>query len=151
MSTAPTKPARLIQIKQTHFGPIVWISPLGAGGDICDMVIVGVQKSCFIPVAVKLPHQLYVDSLTRMLDEHEANEILILPALSKNYVRLDRDFLSSEPHPRTDQDAREIAAFRGPHDDLIRELVRALEHAQGHIPYPVKLIEAALSKAKGVV
>jgi len=78
-----------LEIHDSTFGK--WVSIPHPG---CDVVVIGVQKHQFVPLRVALPHQLYVDNLLGLLDEHEASEILVAPFRAADYVRINREFLA---------------------------------------------------------
>jgi len=55
----------------------------------CNVIIVCVNGGShyqLFPVALLLPHQLYYNDAKRLLKEHNATEIVVIPARSENYI-----------------------------------------------------------------
>lgn len=70
------------EIRYSAFGDRVAINmPAGF-----NLVIVGYHKGQFRPHMVRLPHQLYVADITKMLNEVGSGEAMFLPARSEDYV-----------------------------------------------------------------
>jgi hypothetical protein len=55
----------------------------------CDMIVLAVNKGFGLkPISVRLPHQVYVEDLEKMIKEHHAHEVVAIPFNHKNYISI---------------------------------------------------------------
>ncbi len=81
-------------IKQQIKTTIVYGNPFGDMcvfdmPDDCNIVILAVNKGFGLrPVSLCLPGQVYVETIQKLLEEHQAKEIVAIPASSDNYISI---------------------------------------------------------------
>jgi hypothetical protein len=59
----------------------------------CTAIIVGVHKHQWIPLKILLPHQLYRETIERLLLENDATELVVIPYDSKHLKSFKADEL----------------------------------------------------------
>ena len=73
------------RIKPSYFGDYIEIAmPTG-----CDMLLVCVDTVAHMPVAICLPHQLYVKWARELLDRHGARTLTVMPYSNAGKVEID--------------------------------------------------------------
>ena len=69
--------------------------------DDCNMIILAANSGFGLkPVGVYLPHQVYVETLEKIIKEHDAREIVAIPFNHKNYISIVGDVCKSKENAR---------------------------------------------------
>lgn len=65
----------------------------------CDMIVLAVNKGFGLkPVSVKLPHQVYVKELEKMIKEYDAHEVVAIPYNHADYISIVGDVGNSREY-----------------------------------------------------
>jgi hypothetical protein len=56
--------------------------------DGADCVVVFVRDNCCVPVRILLPHQLYVETIEKIIAEHYCSSVMLLPCRSLEWMEV---------------------------------------------------------------
>lgn len=78
--------APTVKWRRSHFG--LWADYEHPECDVVVVCVMGGSHYELHPIALRLPHQIYKDECERWLKEHNAKEIVVIPAESKRYLTI---------------------------------------------------------------